>query len=256
MTHWARQGLVGAWCPSVSGSDGYILRDLSGMGSHAVFQSGISPTTAWQASSGYVSVKYPSAVNGWLIADSTILAGSAVSSVLCWFSFTTYKINNTLISISPSSYDSSQLDIYPGDTSGGNGLRITWSTNQVDRNDSVPLNDGNLHLLVLSNESDASHSVYLDGSLVNSFTTSRTLPATTSKVYMGGANWGSGSQGNYFMFDTRIYNRALTFGEAMAMYNGGPGYGLRPKRERRYGFTAASAARRYSLFDPTVLEVA
>jgi hypothetical protein len=51
-----RDGLVGAWCPSVSGAQGYLLPDLSGNGWHGLCVN--MDAAAWSTVNGFPNLAF------------------------------------------------------------------------------------------------------------------------------------------------------------------------------------------------------
>jgi len=75
--------------------------------------------------------------------------------------------------------------------------------------------------------------IYADGVLVASASATATLTSNTNPVILGN-NAAQDRSFDGVMHDARFWSRQLTAQEIRTLYDGGPGYGLRPQRTRRY----------------------
>ena len=111
--------------------------------------------------------------------------------------------------------------IYPYDTSGGNGVRVWHTGTSLINQNNGAIADGQFHFFAFVSRSDNIHECYVDGSLLLTSTTSKTLPSDLSQVNIG--RWG-GSGSQYFsggIDDVRVYTRPLSVSEIQALYQSG-----------------------------------
>lgn len=229
MTHWARRNLVGAWCPSVSGWGGTLLRDLSGNGNHGTLTN-MDPATDWVTASGGHGVRFGSATNehvsvpfGLTNSEGSICA-TFMSETQVHFGYITGHFNS------------------------GNRIYIVYANGSIQTalGNTNPLlqttlnSSGIMYHVVLTWSGGASGTgqMFQDGKLVGSSAYSglntllNTIPvgniALLNSPFIG------------VVYDVRFYSRVISESEARLLYNGGPGYGLRPERRRKYYFATSS----------------
>jgi hypothetical protein len=233
-----RQGLVGAWCPSL-GASGFRLIDRSGYGNHGTLTN-MDPGTDWVASGNglaldfdgvddYVNAKIPTielSTDGCTLSlwykNSTGTTG--VYAALC---SSTSGTQFLIFQASGSAINLGQRNNAGGDgsTSGGTWQSASWKN-------------------IIAVSTPLALTLYSNGSQTS--TLSRTSGATTFNQISIGALNRAGSLSNYSISqqdDIRIYNRAITPSEIQLLYTGGRGVGLAPERIKHRRKTTAAAFR-------------
>jgi hypothetical protein len=250
-----RQGLVGAWCPSL-GASGFRLIDRSGYNNHGVLI-GMDPGTDWVASGGkgaldfdgsndtvtlpivepIASLQVPLTITAWCLKSS-----GANGSVFTQYSKTS---SNRLIKIA--GYGTGEFAYYCS-KSDETFTRVAYSV--------VPTLGKWNFLSWTVDGSIATPTIRLgwDGR-EESFSPPAlsSIPDTSVGIAIA-ANY-SGAQsstgpGVLFEYnairldDIRLYNRALTPSEIQQLYTGGRGVGLMPERIKHRRKTTAAAFNR------------
>lgn len=84
-----RDGLVGAWCPSIGGWGGNVLRDLSGRGNHGILNN-MDPATDWIVSGGKQALDFDG-VDDFVACNNAgrLISGAKSATFSAWF----YKSN-------------------------------------------------------------------------------------------------------------------------------------------------------------------
>jgi hypothetical protein len=244
-----RRGLVGAWCPSVSGANGVRLNDLSGQQNHGVLI-GMDPGTDWVASGSGLALDFDG-VNDYMNVPIQFSGDKATFS--CWInmrSYATYRplglFGRTPVTFSPSIGMQSGID--------GNRVGYVWNNNDINtynwnQGPIIPLNEWVLIALTVSPDKAT---VYL-GSQSRRLTQvtnamSHLLQTVSSGFRISGDTYLDRSC-DCQLDDVRIYNRALSPSEIQLLYTGGRGVGLREKlgmNRRRYAPSATAPNRRPS----------
>ena len=233
-----RQGLVGAWCPSVQRcGSGFTLPDLSGYGNAGVLTN-MDPGTDWvDSGSGlaldfdgvddYVNARIPTlelSTDGCTLSlwyrNTTGTTG--VYAALC---SSTSGTQFLIFQASGSAINLGQRFNAGGDTatSGGTWQSASWKN-------------------IIAVSTPSALTLYSNG--LQTSTLSRTSGATTFNQISIGALNRAGSLSNYSISqqdDIRIYNRALTATEIQQLYTGGRGVGLAPERIKHRRKTTAAA---------------
>ncbi len=234
-----RQGLVGAWCPSL-GASGFRLIDRSGYGNHGVLTN-MDPGTDWVASGSglaldfdgtndYVNARIPTielSTDGCTLSlwyrNSTGTTG--VYAALCSSTSATQFL---IFQASGAAINLGQRNNAGGDvgTTGGTWQSASWKN-------------------IIAVSTPSALTLYSNG--LQTSTLSRTSAATTFNQISIGALNRAGSLSNYSISqqdDVRIYNRALTSSEIQLLYTGGRGVGLAPERIKHRRKTTAAAFNR------------
>lgn len=233
-----KQGLVGAWCPSL-GASGYRLLDRSGKNNHGTLTN-MDPGTDWVPSGGKLALDFDGVDDN---ITSTIQIPSTSITFSAWIYIRT--LNSTLRYIG--GVQNSGLD-------GGRMLRIN-SSNQMqfeiigssikDANGTTLTANRWIHVVGVKNDSESTGYLYQDGNQVGSVSlTGVTYSASLSNFKIGAR---SDASSNYFdgqLDDVRIYDRALTPQEIRLLYTGGRGVGLLPERIKHRRKTTAAATNR------------
>ena len=235
-----RQGLVGAWCPSL-GASGYRLMDRSGYGNHGTLTN-MDPETDW-ISDGKLALDfdgsndYVNASAGFrffeLSQDACTVSfwnknSSGTTGVYVALSSTTNGTPFLIFQASSTSISLGHRSDASGDTSAIGG---TWQSSSWR--------------LLTGVSTPSSLTLLANG--VQVATTSRTASATTLNQLSIAALNRAGGLSNFARSqadDVRIYNRALTPSEISLLYTGGRGVGLAPERIKHRRKTSAAATNR------------
>ena len=241
-----RQGLVGAWCPSL-GASGFRLIDRSGYNNHGTLTN-MDPGTDW----------VPSAEKGGRMALDFDGVNDYVASV----------VNSQISGNVPLTccmwilWKATQLDFripfgIGTDTVGGTRGYYIWRSNsgfvRSEFGSSTgaaisPTTSENFKWYsVVGRYNGSTNQLYINGLLVAS--TSYSVANITGNKLRLGAISDSNNIENYFtncqLDDVRIDNRALTPSEISLIYTGGRGVGLMPERiKHRRKISAAATNRR------------
>jgi hypothetical protein len=228
-----RQGLVGAWCPSL-GASGFRLIDRSGYGNHGTLTN-MDPGTDWVASGGKGALDFDNGDDS--INCSHINAiDSGVFSVSFWYvpAFVT-GFNQMFgqwnsIGIGPIAFR--------------NGAAIAWqvgaSGNRATSANVLSVGKW-VHIVCIR---DSVLRIAINGQMDAATATPGTQNNSEPFIIagaIGGAGTGPGACG---IDDFRIYNRALTPSEIQQLYTGGRGVGLIPERIKHRRKTTAAATNR------------
>jgi hypothetical protein len=217
-----KQGLVGCWIPSVSGS-GLLLPDLA-RNNHGVLTN--------MDASDWVSGQYGRAldfdgVNDYVQTSSAFRLTNGFTLSLWMLSSNVNQTNTYLLSVLDSSstdnaysiiygFVSQQIELYTGTVALRTNSQISISN--TEPNHIVYAYDGQKLL------------AYLNGRQVNSNTVTATLNAASGATYL--SNFGPGFSRFYNgrLDDIRIYNRALTEPEIKLLASE-PGIGYKPAKK-------------------------
>lgn len=225
-----RQGLIGAWCPSL-GMSGYTLLDRSPFNRNAAFTAPSagqwvgSPrglAVKFDGTSQYASTTIASGLSGsftfaaWVNPSQTSIAsagnvgGVVVSRVA---SYTNYWAN---------------LGLYQAKW---NFALYDGSNNPVAQDSALAVANAWSH--IVGKRDRATGKVHC---FVNGIEVASTADATSAPAY-GDLQVGAQSEFSRFtpcqISDARVWSRALTPAEVLALYTGGPGFGLRSMPNRR-----------------------
>jgi len=239
-----RQGLVGAWCPSVSGPYGYRLPDLSGYGNHGTLTN-MDPGSDWVVSGGKGALDFDGS-NDYVTTTTPGLTTSNMS-VSLWF--------RSQVNLSTNNYscllDWGAASSYPADI-GKNfsilfGSDANFGTNgfgvsQYGDGFAVPgLNDNVWHSAYIELVGSL-YSIWIDGV----FRTSKTMTTNTTSTAITIGKYFSGWYYNGVIDDIRIYKRSLKASEIRLLASE-RGIGLKPERIRnRYSAPATTNTRNRS----------
>lgn len=234
MTHWARRNLVGAWCPSVSGWGGNLLRDLSGNGNHGTLTT-MDPPTDWVVSGGRHALDFDGVDDVVTVSDSGSLDITTQITMSGWVNVVSSLVDYHAIFEKARSTSYGFFTVYAG----GNQIRAIINIGGARRDISRDI--------TTSRATWNHYAATYDGMFVRLFENGNEIFNTSSWTGAIGTDSSSLSIGkmvglagpNSQMDDIRIYNRALTESE-LKLLSSERGYGLRPERDRSYGFTASS----------------
>lgn len=248
-----RQGLVGAWCPSVSGSFGYRLPDLSGRGNAGTLTN-MDPGTDWVPSGGKLALDFDG-VNDYAIVGDIAVDGLSVMSISVFFRFIT-RSSDYLHLIGKNSSSTSRFGIGltgTGTTNNRTNLLLTMGNGSNSfgyTTDNFVADNAWTHAVYLFDGTQSSNGtrlrLFIDGN-EKTLTYSGTIPSaspTNSASLVFGAETTATFFSNSQLDDVRIYNRALTTSEILLLYTGGRGVGLAPERIKHRRKTTAAATNR------------
>lgn len=232
-----RQGLVGAWCPSL-GASGLSLIDRSGRGSHGTL---VAPSIAsWSASGSGVSLLLDGATQYATLPFSATFGSSATLSM--WVRRTRQNQTSALDSgfFFANLDDGGQQSHYPYDSF--IYMRLL-RTNRV--NGLVTLVDlTKWHNLCITTDG-TNYTIYQAGQILSQ-TAAESTVKLSSPLVAGQSTFGIGASSATGFFagaldDIRVYNRALTLAEIRLLASR-RGIGLTPLPDR-----AAGLPRRFSV---------
>jgi hypothetical protein len=235
-----KQGLVGAWIPSL-GPTGLRLEDRSPYKNHGTLTN-MDPNTDWVTSGGLGALDFDGTVsksNEVLVATNSNkfalpTLGNKVT-VCAWVFNRTYPSYSSVkrqILFIHGNRDTNNGAYYLGQ---GPTQKITFNFFQVSDyaatgTTTLPTN---MWIFVCGTWDGQTAKVYYNGSQEGESAVSITPTASVANARIGRLGF-SGFEYSVDgrIDDLRIYNRALTAQEVRALYLGGRGYGFRPQRER------------------------
>ena len=229
-----RQGLVGAWCPSL-GASGLSFIDRSGRNNHAALTN-MGGQDNWRGSGAGVALTLDG-TNDFVLGTTTngLPTGSAARTQSVWFRMSA-NTNAEFLAYGGNSASGCRFALFR-DTSLGIGMEISnsWAT-------AAWTYDTAWHHLATSYDASVSNvtacRVFLDGVQLSVTTSSPTTVINTvsTPVTLGAI---SGATTLYLLNgqidDARIYSRALTFAEIRLLASR-RGIGLSTLPDRTAGF--------------------
>lgn len=234
-----RQGLVGAWCPSL-GASGLTLIDRSGYGRHAAF---VAPSSGqFVGSTRGIAVAFNGSTQ---YAQTTIASGFSSSfTFAAWVNASNVTLSGNngqvggVIVSNVASYTNywANLGLYQGKW---NMALFNGTNNPVAQDPASAI--ANVWTHIAGNRGVGTVRCFVNGQQVASVTdTTSTVP-----VY-GSLQIGAQSSPPRFtpcqIADARAWSRALSPAEILTLYLRGPGVGLQPLPDR-----AAGLPRRFSV---------
>lgn len=239
-----RQGLVGAWCPSVSGPYGYRLPDLSGYGNHGTLTN-MDPGSDWVGNNRGVALDFDGN-NDYVISYARPNIDDV--SVGCWVKLSSTSQKGGFVKYG--GYLDKGVGIGVGNTTLdnlGNNL-IFLAEGAAWRATTTALGTDWVHVFLAI--SGSNWTTYFNGRELSSFTQvwSRITDAG-QEIRIGGYDI-SGFQRypNCMIDDVRLYNRKVTTPEIRLLASE-RGIGLKPERQRnRYLVPALPSRNRSSRF--------
>ena len=232
-----RQGLVGAWCPSL-GASGYRLIDRSGYGNHGTLTN-MDPGTDWVPSGGKLALDFDNTDDRVDIAVLSAINSGEVSFSFWYYPFSVTGLNTifnnwsaTVVSVGFYCFRNGTSIIFQQESS---GFRVTTG---------AILTANTWHHIVCRRANGTGGlRVFCNGVLDSASATAGGVQASTAVFNLCGEYGGTG-KGNCRIDDVRIYNRALTASEIRILYTGGRGVGLAPERIKHRRKTSAAATNR------------
>ena len=217
-----KQGLVGAWIPSVSGS-GLLLPDLSGYGNNG--------TLTNMDASDWVSSQYGRALDFDGTDDNVDFGSSSILNCVNGLTISLWAKRNGAGG-GLANYHA-WLQRFGGSTTGyqlyvpnsDNVLRFYTNTIVVS---SYTMSDTEWHHLLVTNNGTTTR-IYVDGIQRGSASQSLVdVPTSTTNNF---GRFGTSGAANGQLDDIRIYNRALTESEIRLLASR-PGIGLEPRKPK------------------------
>lgn len=252
-----RQGLLGAWCPSL-GATGYTLLDRSGRGNNGTLTN-MAGQSNWPASGTGTAINFDGT------NDVVIVPGSTAYLSAVWFSFW-FRLTSALTASSGSQYV-----LFAANTETTSPFRQTMTVGFNLGLSGAQVNTGKLVIITYDNNATPQDSgayttqnfssatgvwyhasggwtgtawrLFINGiSDTNAINAGRASTSTPVTPMLIGSQNSFGRATPVQMDDLRIYNRALTQSEIIALASR-RGIGLTPLRQRR---TSASGRRLYA----------
>jgi len=219
-----KQGLVGAWCPSVAGN-GLLLPDLSGYGNHGTLTN--MDASDWVGTDKGRALDFDGG-NDYVDLGSSI---QNTFTLLTFRSLILFKNINKKQAIISSYTLSPQggwgVELLQNNTVNFFGFQNTTAFIETQTTQKISVNSWTDIVCIFNN---GTASIYLNGLLaatasgvpfIYKVSSVRIGAAVTNEIYLDGQ-----------IVDARIYNRALSPSEIKQLYEGGPGFGLRQERKR------------------------
>ncbi len=236
-----RQGLVGAWCPSL-GASGFRLIDRSGYGNHGTLTN-MDPGTDWVPSGGKLALDFDGVDDYVLIPNAASLQITGPITISFWANITNNSGISTLISRSTGT--DGEYEVFADFRSGATTL--AWRPGTVT-NLTTFFNGFTgvwTHYCFTCDGAASSSTVtcYRNGVSAGTITTN-VLRATSTYALTIGQRPTTVNPANARFDDVRIYNRALTTSEIRLLYTGGRGVGLIPERIKHRRKTSGTNRRR------------
>jgi hypothetical protein len=228
-----RQGLVGAWCPSL-GASGLSLIDRSGRNNHGTLTN-MGGQDNWRASGSGVALNSDGA-NDFVLGTSSngFPVGSAARSLSVWFKMSA-NTNAEFLAYGGNTVSGCRFALYRDTTAGvgveisGSGAAFAWAYDNL------------WHHLATTYDASATNatacSVFLDGVRmpVTTSATGISINTVNTPVTIGAISGATNLYNlNGQIDDARIYNRALTAPEIRLLASR-RGIGLQPLPDRAAG---------------------
>lgn len=224
-----RQGLVGAWCPSLEAT-GYTLLDRSPGRRHAAFTAPSSGqwvgsprglAVSWNGSTQWASTTISSGlsesftIGGWMLCrsgGSSFVPTNAITSEVA--SYSNYWC---CVGIYQGKWN---LSLYDG------------STNPIAYDSANATYNFWTHVIGVRDRAASLCRVYVNGVQTGTTSDTTTTVPTYGTFTIGAQQSQSGRRFDGLIADARAWSRALTPSEILDLYRGGPGIGLVPERQR------------------------
>lgn len=239
-----KQGLVGAWCPSL-GASGFRLIDRSGYNNHGTLNN-MDTATDWVPSGGKLALDFDG-VNDYV--DINIYKPSSTMTVSLWVNIRNFS-NSPLIYAWINSSLSPDFGFLETNSGGdrlffGNRNTSTTQTSFRDYTLSTALQASKwVHLTTVKYIGSDTGDLFLNGVRQTSFTGQLYATTGDSDRLRLAAYVSFPTATNGQLDDVRLYSRALTPSEILLLYTGGRGVGLAPERIKHRRKTSAAATNR------------
>ena len=219
-----KQGLVGAWIPSL-GATGNRLEDKSPYRNHGTLTN-MDAATCWKASGGLGALDFDGVNDYVALPSKTELQPAAGQrfSISAWI--------NPAANVNQSIIGHGRLNGYSFYVQ-GNFLEFAKAgvANTGSSVSQTPIGIGSWSHVVVTNLVNSSVQLYINGVLKRNVAFAYSY-AYTNELRIGDSANEPGFAWNGKLDDIRVWNRLLTAQEIQALYQGGRGYGFRPQRTR------------------------
>lgn len=227
-----KQGLVGAWCPSL-GASGFRLIDRSGYGNHGTLTN-MDPGTDWVPSGGKLALDFDGSNDQVNLTNDIALSSKSFS-----MSFWAAQVGGAAANMPFGNRNTTNSYIW---FRSANYLRVAFPIGTIEFTAITAFTELS-HYVVTGSVSSAGLSSI--GLSVNGkaqtplIIADSTFTLNTIGAGYSGAFWFPGQ-----IDDVRAYNRALTPQEIRLLYTGGRGVGLMPERIKHRRKTSGTNRRR------------
>ena len=219
-----REGLVGAWCPSIRGS-GFTLPDLTGYGNHGTLTN--MAADDWVSSERGRALDFDGA-NDFVAFSSIPFTGTGPFSVLAWLKSSSATVGGQVFG----NYFAGNLQVFYG--TNFIGMWLANSSTYLGTNPwntQLPQFTTNTTCMVAQRFSNGETRCYLDAVLQKTGSSTADIGSTTA--FRIGANAGGGERFAGQILQVSLYNRALSESEIRILASR-PGIGLVPQRRVVY----------------------
>lgn len=222
-----RNGLVGAWCPSL-GATGYTLLDRSGGNSHGTLTN-MGGQSVWQGYPGGVALALDGTNDYALSRNLPIYGAETQLTLSAWVRPANITQTRAILSLGNETLAQRRMMLQRNGLLEANGFNTDFRGSS-----SVLVANAWQHLAIVYHSSSVSDVLlYRNGiSLSGSVTAGSALSAFTNRAATIGGNNAGGENWAGAIDDVRVYSRALTQAE-IALLASGRGIGLLPTRHRR-----------------------
>jgi hypothetical protein len=230
-----RQGLVGAWCPSL-GASGFRLIDRSGYNNHGVL-TGMDPGTDWVASGSGLALDFDG-VNDY-VDCGTVKAFPQNNWTLCAWAMLRVSSQRGIIATGTNAGTRTQIHMFFF-----NATTLSFRLVNDDHDISgLPNMLNNMQHISWTFNANNFGVCYLNGKQIGSKQYSGPFTGTTD-FFLGRGQGPTNRLLDGQLDDIRLYSRALTPYEIQLLYTGGRGVGLAPERIKHRRKTTAAAFNR------------
>lgn len=232
------RGCIGAWCPSVDRSRSVLLTDHSPYRNHGTLTN-MDPPTDWVGSGTGVALDFDGTDDYAVSAAlATVLRGLDTFSICFWAKkAATWSLNPAAIAVQNGATAADLLVIYPGDNSGGNGVRVFFNGSAIVNEDTATYDPTQWRHYALR-MGGAGAVMYVDGISVGTSGTQVAITSNVTEFRIGNWNGSQSFQGQ--LDDIRIYSRTLAQTEIQRLATR---RGIAYERQRTVvGYVAAAPA--------------
>ena len=236
-----RQGLVGAWCPSL-GASGFRLIDRSGYGNHGVLTN-MDPGTDWVASGGKLALDFDG-VNDY-VATALSCSNRSNLDISAWI-FKSSTSHNVFVGAGEGTGAGPRANIYIlGTTTYVTAESTGGSAYGQVSNTRTGWNHFHYSYFYTGSSSSDSLKLWING-VEQSLTYTGFIPGSLGNVgfFEIGRSKGEALYGTAQFDDVRAWSRRLTPSEIRLLYTAGRGAGLAPERIKHRRKTTAAATNR------------
>lgn len=242
-----RDGLVGAWCPSL-GPTASTLLDRSGRNNHGTLVN-MDQSTDWVQSGGYGALDFDG-TNDYVglsrQANFSRLCNDSSTMTVAFWVYPRSTSRNAFVADwdSAGSNESVRIEMSGFNvTSGRIGGNVLSPANSatIQTTATVTLNQWH-HIVVM--RTATGQRLFWNGVLNAENTVSILTSSTANAPAIARAGQFNGLYANCIMDDIAVWSRAITSSEVSQLYQQGRGRWLRLQRRRELGYVASTGARR------------